>query len=49
MADAAHAMPPAIGQGANTAIEDSLELARQLAKAESAEYVFFRVGGGGVI
>ena len=39
-ADAAHALTPALGQGANLAFEDGLELARQLASHSSLRYTF---------
>lgn len=38
--DAAHAVTPALGQGANLAFEDGLELALQLSSASDLRYVF---------
>eukprot|EP00245_Coleochaete_scutata_P011733 TRINITY_DN4424_c0_g2_i1.p1 TRINITY_DN4424_c0_g2~~TRINITY_DN4424_c0_g2_i1.p1 ORF type:complete len:398 (-),score=56.93 TRINITY_DN4424_c0_g2_i1:58-1251(-) len=38
--DAAHALAPAMGQGANLAMEDALELARQLISASTLQEAF---------
>lgn len=39
-ADAAHAVTPALGQGANLAFEDGLELAIQLSSASDLRFLF---------
>lgn len=38
-ADAAHAVTPALGQGANLAFEDGLELAIQLSSASDLRFL----------
>ena len=38
VSDAAHALTPALGQGANLAFEDGMELAQQLANHPSLKY-----------
>jgi salicylate hydroxylase len=39
-ADAVHAVTPALGQGANLAFEDGLELALQLSSASDLRFSF---------